>query len=228
MTEIKGLKVLATLSLGIVMASCGSAKKATTTTTAQRSPSKSHSSATSSTTSTTATTDSSTTSTTTSSTTTTAITYKAGAVCAPDQLAVSEGPGGVGLGSETLSFTFKNTSSVECYLEGYPGLQMLNAQGSTISTQVHWGSSVSVPPEPVTKVAVSPGGSAYFLIGFALGTGYGSEQCPTANFLDITPPNDQGYLKVPATITPFGGTVQNLQCGQITASPVLSSLPQGI
>ncbi len=105
---------------------------------------------------------------------------------------------------------------------------MLNASQLSITTNVHWGSSVSVPSEPVTKVSLAPGATAYFLIGFTLGTGYGSEQCPTAQSLEITPPNDRGYLKMPITITPFGGTVQNLRCGDITASPILSSLPPGI
>ncbi len=153
--------------------------------------------------------------------------FVAGAGCVSAQLSANEGPGGVGLGSETLTIEFKNTSTVECYLQGYPGLQMLNASGQSITTNVHWGSSVSVPSEPVTKVSLAPGATAYFLIGFTLGTGYGTEQCPTAQSLEVTPPNDKGFLKISATLTPYGGTVQNLQCGDITASPVLSSLPAG-
>lgn len=215
-------------TLTLALASCGTSHKTSTSTTTKRS--KVGSSTTTSqvqATTTTSPPEAPTTTTTPPSTTSTTASFIAGAACASAQLNAIEGPGGVGLGSETLTIELKNTSNVECYLQGYPGLQMLSASGQLITTNVHWGSSVSVPSEPVTKVSITPGATVYFLMGFTLGTGYGTEQCPTAQSLEVTPPNDKGYLKLSATLTPYGGTVQNLQCGDITASPVIPSLPAG-
>lgn len=143
------------------------------------------------------------------------------------QLTASQGPGSIGAGSEGLVIELKNTSGVECYLQGYPGLQMLSNTGAALSTTVHWGSYVTVPPENITKVTLASNAIAYFMIGFPLGTGYGTDTCPTSSAVEITPPNNTQLLKLSLAITPFGGTQQNLKCGEITASPVLSSMPAG-
>jgi hypothetical protein len=104
---------------------------------------------------------------------------------------------------------------------------MLSSSGAKLPTQLTRGSSVSVPPEAVTKVPLQPGSSAYFIIGYADATGYSDLTCPSSASIEITAPNDYRSLTLPVVLNPYGGTIQNLQCGDLTASPILSALPSG-
>ncbi len=211
--------------LAVLLAACGSQAASTSTTAARKTKThvavhrhhKSHSSA------------PTTTSTTTSTTSTTAAgkVPVAGGRCISSQLQLAEGHPSAAAGSVALTFSFTNTAATECYLVGYPGLQMLSSSGSSIPTHLTRGSSVSVPPEPVTKVALQPGGSAYFIVGYADATGYSGDSCPSSSSLEVTAPNDYQYLTISAALNPYGGTIQNLQCGDLTISPVLASLPAG-
>ncbi|MGC8479927.1 MAG: DUF4232 domain-containing protein, partial [Acidimicrobiales bacterium] len=165
----------------------------------------------------------------TSTTVTTAATSTTvnGGRCISEQLTIARAQTSASAGSVAISFTLTNTAPTTCVLKGYPGLQMLDQNGASITTHVTWGSSVSVPQEPVNSITLASGQQAYFIIGYASQTGYGSDTCPTSTSIEVTPPNDYHYLTTPLQISPYGGTVQNLQCGDITASPILSSLPPG-
>ncbi|MHB1486541.1 MAG: DUF4232 domain-containing protein [Acidimicrobiales bacterium] len=152
--------------------------------------------------------------------------------CHVSQLSVGLDPthsGGAAAGSVGYTYVLTNTSSSLCTLEAYPGLQMLNAANQPIPTHVSRGKGAStVPPEPVNLVSLAPGGKAWFALGFADQTGYGSAQCPRSTSLEVTPPNAYGHLSITGTggqLQPFGGTAQAVQCGDITVSPVLSKPP---
>ena len=139
-------------------------------------------------------------------------------------------PGGAAAGSVGYTYVFTNKSSTLCTLEAYPGLQMLDGAGNAIPTHVSRGTgATTVPPEPVNLVSLAPGGKAWFALGFADQTGFGSAQCPRSTSLEVTPPNAFGHLTITGTagqLQPYGGhSIQTLQCGDITVSPVLSHPP---
>lgn len=88
---------------------------------------------------------------------------------------------------------------------------MLDSGGSAIPTHVIRGTSVVVPPIPVTLVVLGPGTSGSFLFGYP-NNPTGSQTCPTSTKLEITPPNDFGHFTIADAISPCGGN--------ITVSPV--------
>jgi hypothetical protein len=140
--------------------------------------------------------------------------------CLTAELVARPGQGGVAAGSVGDVVHFTNVSHHRCTLHGYPGLQMLNAAGRPIVTDVHRGSSVTVSARPVGLVTLAPGGKASFELGYADATGFGSETCPTSTRIEITPPNDYRPLTIAWRIQPFGGDIPHLRCGEITVSPV--------
>jgi uncharacterized protein DUF4232 len=155
-----------------------------------------------------------------SSTSTTAASAQTQA-CVAGQLAVVLGQGGGAAGSVGTVVSFKNTSGTACSLYGYPGLQMLDATGKPIPTEVIRGTSTTVPSVPEAIVSVAPGAEASFDLGYADGTGFGSASCPTSTEVEFTPPNATQQITVPWQIQPYGGgSIAQLQCGQITVSPV--------
>ena len=143
--------------------------------------------------------------------------------CISAQLAVELGQSGGAAGSVGVVVSFKNTSSAACSLYGYPGLQMLDSAGHPIATEVIRGTSTTVPSVPEDAVQVAPGAEASFNLGFPDATGYGSASCPTSTNVEFTPPNAVQPITIPWQIQPYGGsTIAQLQCGQITVSPVYS------
>ncbi|NNN10406.1 MAG: DUF4232 domain-containing protein [Acidimicrobiaceae bacterium] len=201
MKQFKNL--LLASSCMVLLAACGSASTAPTTTT----------------------TSSTTTSTTTSTTSTTSTTVYS-SNCSSSEVTATLGLKEAAAGSVALPVAIKNTTSQSCTISGYPGLQMVAASGK-IPTVVAQSSSVSVPSEPVTSITINPGASAYFILGFSDSTGYSGVSCPTSSSIEITLPGDTKALSVAVSVSPYGGTVQNLQCGLIHVTPMLSSLPAG-
>ena len=141
--------------------------------------------------------------------------------CLAGQLAVEIGPANGAAGSVGYTNAFKNVSGSTCSLYGYPGLQMLNASGQPIPTDVIRATSVTVPYVPEKLVTLAPGAKADFDMGFAAATGYENAQCPTSTRVEFTAPNDFQSLTVALAIRPYGGgDVAHLQCGQVHVSPV--------
>ena len=119
---------------------------------------------------------------------------------------------------------FKNVSTTTCTLKGYPDLQMLDAVGHPIQTQVIHGTSYTVQSMPEDVVTLAPGAEAMFDLGYDNGTGYGTASCPDSAQVDITPPNSNEPIRVSWQLQPYGGgTIPQLQCGEITVSPVYAS-----
>jgi Protein of unknown function (DUF4232) len=134
---------------------------------------------------------------------------------------VQIGPAGGAAGSVGYTNDFENVSTATCTLYGYPGLQMLNASGQPIPTDVIRATSVTVPYVPERLVTLAPGARADFDMGFAASTGYGSAQCPTSARVEFTAPNDFQSLTVTLAIRPYGGgDIAQLHCGEIHVSPV--------
>jgi hypothetical protein len=144
--------------------------------------------------------------------------------CFSSQLSVRRGREGAAAGHIGFEVSFKNISTATCTLYGYPGMQMLNANGKRLATLVHRGIAYTVPAVPERMVIVSPGGEASFDLGYDDGPGYGFERkCPTSARVEITPPNAYKPISVPWHIQPYGGgSVTHVRCGAITVSAVFA------
>ncbi|HEX2702039.1 MAG TPA: DUF4232 domain-containing protein [Solirubrobacteraceae bacterium] len=142
--------------------------------------------------------------------------------CFASQLTVAPGPGSGAAGSVGQVVHFTNHSHSSCTLSGYPGMQMLGSAGKPLATEVHRGSSVTVPALAVRLVTLRPAGKASFNLGYADATGYGNERCPTSTRVEITAPNDYKPLTIVWRIQPYGGDIPHLECGEITVSPVFA------
>jgi hypothetical protein len=146
-----------------------------------------------------------------------------GARCHSSQLRVKLGWAEGALGHIGELVSFENVSATTCALYGYPGLQMLDAGGKPIQTQVLRGIAYTVPSVPERVVSLSPGHEASFHLGYDNATGYGSESCPISARVEVTPPNAYEPITVVWRMQPYGGgTIQHLRCGQITVSPVFA------
>jgi hypothetical protein len=143
-------------------------------------------------------------------------------LCTSSQLAIEPGSGGVAMGTVGVTgMGLKNISTATCKLKGYPVLQMLDSTGRSIPTYVSHGKSFGVPASPAKFVILAPGLVAKFDILYHNQTGYGTAICPTSTQVEITPPGANKPITFPWKIQPYGGsTIQKLQCGDITVSPV--------
>jgi Protein of unknown function (DUF4232) len=145
--------------------------------------------------------------------------------CQPSQLSLMTDPAhssGGAAGSLGITYMFTNTSATTCTLGGFPGLQLLNASGQTLTTTTFRSS------ETPSTVTLQPGRHAWFDIEFLTQTGFGSLQCPTSAALAVIPPNDKTALVVRGSggqIGAYGGDIPHLMCGNIDVSPVLAEPP---
>ena len=146
----------------------------------------------------------------------------ASSICTSSQLAIEAGSGGVAMGTVGITgMGFKNISTTICTLKGYPILQMLDSTGRSIPTYVTHGNSFGVPAAPAKVVTLAPGLVAKFDLTYHNQTGYGTAICPTSTQVEITPPGVSNSITFSWKIQPYGGsTIQKLQCGDITVSPV--------
>lgn len=119
-------------------------------------------------------------------------------------------------------FTFHNASATTCTLYGFPGLQLLDAQGRPLPTSVNWGSDYVVHPQQPTLVALRPGDEASFTLGATSPDPYGLT-CPTSSQLLVTPPNETRSLTIAYALSSAEGTDPDgghPVCGRVTVSPV--------
>ena len=138
-----------------------------------------------------------------------------GQSCTSAELSVSLGQATAAAGSRGQRLTITDTASSTCTLYGYPGMLMLDSSGNPLPTHV-----IRVGTSPEKVITLAPGEKASFLAYWPDPTGYPNEQCPTSSRVEITPPNAYQSVTIVWHITPYGGTTQNLRCGQITVSPV--------
>jgi hypothetical protein len=140
--------------------------------------------------------------------------------CLPNQLHIvpQRGNGAAGTIYETVTLT--NTSSTTCILHGYPGLQLLSTQGSSIPTNVVRGGSPPFPTaaanQPPAVVTLAPQQSAAFSLDYEDVPVGNETSCPTSAKAEITPPNDVAFVVVTLQITACGG-------GTVHVSPVYAT-----
>ncbi len=137
--------------------------------------------------------------------------------CTSSQLSATPGQATAGAGNITQTVTFLNTSSAACTLYGYPGMLMFDSAGQPLPT--HVSRSANFAEGTLTLL---PGAEASFMAHWPDQTGYNNEICPTSSTVEITPPNAFHGDFVRWQITPYGGTIQDLRCGEISVSPVFA------
>lgn len=126
-------------------------------------------------------------------------------------------------GSIGASYGLQNTSSATCSLTGYPGLQLLGPS-RPLPTTVSQSAAF-----PINSVGLVPTATGFLGITYPSQTGFGNLSCPTSSALGVTPPGSPGVQLVLSgaggQIQAFGGTTQNLMCGQLNVTAIQPSPP---
>ena len=142
------------------------------------------------------------------STTTTDAGQVAGARCRSTVLSASIAGRSGGAGTLELVVDLTSKATVPCTLEGYPGLQMRDASGSALPTNVLRKGTYPFTSMNPTLVTLAPGGSARFNVGYSDVPVANESSCPASATMDVTAPNAYRSVSLSATIAPCNhGTV---------------------
>jgi hypothetical protein len=135
------------------------------------------------------------------------------ASCQGSQLHASRLATAAAAGHIVVTYGLRNVSGAPCTLFGYPGLQMIDASGKPLPTQVSHSGSYTFVAETPTPLSLSPQAEASFYAGYTDVPTGGETSCPQSARLEITPPNDPGKITLTDQIAPCKN-------GSITVSPV--------
>jgi hypothetical protein len=129
--------------------------------------------------------------------------------CTQEQLRITAGRGGVGLGHYYAPIVFRNISVVACSLRGFPGVQFVAPEGHAMATHpVHETTIV------IKTVALPPGKAASAMLsGSDFGPNGGASPCPGVSGVRIIAPGLTTQVFVPADVDDCGG-------GDIFVSPM--------
>jgi hypothetical protein len=116
-------------------------------------------------------------------------------------------------GHIVLTYGLLNVSGAPCTLFGYPGVQMTDASGKQLHTQVSHSGSYTFVAETPAPVSLSPQAEASFYAGYSDVPTGGETSCPQSAELEITLPNDPGKITLADQIAPCKN-------GSVTVSPV--------
>jgi hypothetical protein len=119
-----------------------------------------------------------------------------------------------GVGHVGLVFSVKSLAQQPCYLEGYPGLQMVDASGHNIATRLRWGGGYLFGNQPKRSITLTTGQVATFDLEW-VHIPTGNQNCPTASYLLVTPPDETAAIAVAVSLQQVCG-------GALTASPVIA------
>ncbi len=123
-------------------------------------------------------------------------------LCTRNQLNVRSNGSDGAAGTIHGAWVFTNRSGDQCATHGYPDLQLYGRGGRPIPTTT----KDSLSPGP-TQVVLDPGDSATFHSSYT-DVESGSQGCPIAAVLRVTPPHTNGSLLIPARLQACGGVVQ--------------------
>jgi Protein of unknown function (DUF4232) len=156
------------------------------------------------------TTTTTTTSTTAPSATSSTVAGAAAPPCGISSLKGTQAAGGAAAGgAATLVIVLSNSSKAPCSLTGYPGIQLLAANGSDISTTLQQGGS-GIPstysPAPVNLAA--DGGQASFLLYWVALPSKSEPTCTLAPKMQVSVPGSAKAFTMTAEIGACGGIVQ--------------------
>ena len=128
--------------------------------------------------------------------------------CQPGQLSATLVPIGVATGHVGAQIVLRNVSALPCHLDGFPGVQMLDANGAPLLTTAHWGGSFLFPALRPHLVGLTTSQTASFDLAYTDvptdNLPY-QQACPAAATLVIIPPDDFSSLRAAAKIAPCEG-----------------------
>jgi Protein of unknown function (DUF4232) len=103
-----------------------------------------------------------------------------------------------GNGQGGFILTLTNTSGTACYLYGYPGLGLEDANHHVLPSDTHWGSTYFAKDPGRHKVVLSPGETASASVAFV----YTGTNKAHATYLEVTPPNayDHASIEIPNNV----------------------------
>jgi hypothetical protein len=138
----------------------------------------------------------------------------AGANCQTAQLTLGEAGDESGDGNFATVFELRNRVQQTCTLEGYPGVELLDASERPMTFAVEQETSAYlVNAQKPGLVTLAPGASSYFLLEWSAGP----TSCPGTAFVLLTPPGDQTSLRI--------ASVMEICSGPVIVSPIMESSP---
>jgi hypothetical protein len=146
-------------------------------------------------------------------------------ICRTNQLALRAGPADAGMGHVTQALVLERRGAGNCRLFGTPRVQLLDSHGAPLPTVQRTTPYPLVPGRMPPMIRLAPGEKAHFTVHYASATGYGSERCPTAAALAVTPPGATDALYVKLSMTAYGGTVAKLICGELLVAALSPGAP---
>jgi len=119
--------------------------------------------------------------------------------CHTAELRVTLGREGVGLGNAERPVYFRNVGRHVCFVYGYAGFGLEDAQHRVQRSQVHWGPTYFGGYWKKRRVVLRPGQSARTILawGHVSGPGENQYQCePISEWLEVTPPDERTFVRV--------------------------------
>lgn len=88
--------------------------------------------------------------------------------CRQGQVQISAQPDGAGVSNRKDVFTIRNTAGWGCTAFGYPGLVLVGPDGNVLAASVARGGAYLFPSVQPHLVALPPGGTASFDVGYSI------------------------------------------------------------
>jgi len=126
--------------------------------------------------------------------------------CHTTDLSITTGNGDSAAGHPTVLLILTNTSGATCAVSGYVGLQMLDSSGLAVPTAVAPNGGMLSNQPLAQVVTLAPGQQASTLVMWT-DVPTGTQACPTATKLAVTPPDEASSLTVATTIDSCGGVL---------------------
>jgi hypothetical protein len=135
--------------------------------------------------------------------------------CATDQLQISLVPLGGATNQRYDAVLFTNVATVACTLQGFPGLQPVDAAGAAVGAPAE---PDPVAADPGAVVTVEPGTSAYALVTSVSPGAFPAEDCGAivaAIAADVTPPGSATAVRAPFALDRCATGVAGLAIGAV-------------
>ena len=120
-----------------------------------------------------------------------------------------------GAGNLVGTFHFVNNLDVTCTLFGFPGAQLLDADGNPLPTNVVRAGGFFMNDPPPSTVNVPPQGAAQFRIHWEQVPVGNETTCPVSTSLQVTPPDEFFPLTIPIAIRACGGGRLDMEAVQV-------------
>src|SRR5947209_737123 len=79
--------------------------------------------------------------------------------CHTGRLYVTVSGGQGAAGTIEVNLRYRNIAPITCSVYGFPGMQLVGANGQNLTTKLTWGHGSHLPNIPKTVIVLKPGGS---------------------------------------------------------------------